>query len=261
LGTRFFERKEVKDLLSYLRASMNSKSRNDLLRIVSVPSRGIGKTTLEKMLLGQDASLPPAMRTKVAAFRQIVVTIGKCIELLPASEAVAQAAETSGLEKMLANAGEEGKERLDNIRELINFATRYDSLQPPHGIESLLEEAALQSEQDQLEESVDAISLMTVHASKGLEFDAVFMTGLEQGLFPSLKLDDGSRDPEEERRLFYVAITRARKRLFLSYANQRMKYGSREYVIPSEFIADIDARLIEHTHPETKAHDEETIEL
>jgi DNA helicase-2/ATP-dependent DNA helicase PcrA len=113
---------------------------------------------------------------------------------------------------------------------------------PPEGIEHLLEEAALQSDQDELTEVQQAVSLMTIHAAKGLEFDAVFITGLEQGLFPSLRED--THDPEEERRLFYVAITRARKRLFLSYAAERMKYGSRERALASEFFNDIDSRLM-----------------
>ena len=125
----------------------------------------------------------------------------------------------------------------------------------PSGIERLLEEAALQSEQDELDreggrgEKEDAVALMTIHASKGLEFDAIFITGLEQGLLPSERISDTDRDPEEERRLFYVALTRARKNVFLSYANARMKYGSREYTVPSEFLGDIDERLIEHARP------------
>ena len=137
---------------------------------------------------------------------------------------------------------EEGEERLGNIRELVNLAVRYDDALPPEGIERLLEEAALQSDQDELAEKLAAVSLMTVHASKGLEFDAVFVTGLEQGLFPSLR--DDTRDSEEERRLFYVAVTRARKFLYLTYAGQRMKYGSREFTLPSEFLEDIDPRLM-----------------
>jgi DNA helicase II / ATP-dependent DNA helicase PcrA len=147
----------------------------------------------------------------------------------------------------------DGDERLGNLQELINLATKYDNEKPPEGIEKLLEEAALQSDQDELEEEQAAVSLMTVHASKGLEFDAVFVTGMEQGLFPSTR-EDEKRDPEEDRRLFYVALTRAKKRLFLSYASERMKYGSREYTVPSEFIEDIDQRLIAaHTPPKRRS--------
>ena len=134
---------------------------------------------------------------------------------------------------------------MDNIRELVNFAARFDGDAPPLGIERLLEEAALQSDQDQLEEKQQAVTLMTVHASKGLEFDAVFITGLEQGLFPSMHESSEKRDDEEERRLFYVALTRARKLVYLTYAAQRMKYGTREFTLPSEFLDDVDPRLVE----------------
>ena len=146
---------------------------------------------------------------------------------------------------MFESKTEEGRERLGNVRELANLAAKYENDEPPSGIEKLLEEAALQSEQDELDTSREkgGITLMTVHAAKGLEFDAVFVVGMEQGLFPSIRNDD-TRDPEEERRLFYVALTRARKRLFLSYAYERTKYGTRESAVPSEFLSDIDPRLI-----------------
>jgi len=243
LGVRFFERAEVKDLLSYLRAARNPKSKADLARIVATPPRGIGKTTLDKMLAGEE--LTGAAGLKVLKFREALAKIKHAIETLPASEAVRFTAEASGLQTMLEAAGDEGQERLTNLFELVNLAVRYDDATSPEGIERLLEEAALQSEQDSLGNSGEraAISLMTVHASKGLEFDAVFVTGLEQGLFPSTR-EAEDRDNEEERRLFYVAMTRARKRLFLSYAHERMKYGAREPALPSDFFADIDDRLM-----------------
>lgn len=243
LGVRFFERAEVKDLLSYLRAALNSRSKIDLGRIIATPPRGIGKTTLEKILAGE--TLTGAALIKVQKFKETLAKIKHAIETLPASEAVRYTIETSGLETMLQAEGDEGQERIRNLYELVNLAVRYDDLQSPDGIERLLEEAALQSEQDSLAENGEraAISLMTVHASKGLEFDAVFVTGLEQGLFPSTR-ESEDRDNEEERRLFYVAMTRARKRLFLSYAHERMKYGAREPSLPSEFFDDIDDRLM-----------------
>jgi DNA helicase-2/ATP-dependent DNA helicase PcrA len=244
LGTRFYERKEVKDVLSYLRAAMNPNGTADLARIVAVPPRGIGKTTLAKIRAQQDASLPAGTRAKVAQFRDLIVKIQHAINTLSASDAVRYCVEATGIEAMYKQDKENGEEHLNNIRELVNLAVRYDSEQSPSGIERLLEEAALESDQDQLSEKKKAVALMTVHASKGLEFDAVFVTGLEQGLFPSLRENDSSRDAEEERRLFYVAMTRARTQLFLTYASARMKYGSREYTLPSEFLSDIDTRLI-----------------
>jgi len=262
LGTRFFERKEVKDTLSYLRAAMNPKSSVDIRRVIGVPARGIGKITLEKMLSGQEESLNARTRTKVEMFRSALAAIKKAVDMLPASEAVRFALETSGIERMLKEGDPEERERLENTYELINFAVRFDDCASPEGIERLLEEAALQSDQDELRDSADAVSLMTVHASKGLEFDAVFITGLEQGLFPSLRESDTpghERDSEEERRLFYVALTRARKRLFLSCARERMKYGSREYTIPSEFFDDIDPRLVQNAHPGGEPYEEKII--
>ncbi len=242
LGTRFFERKEVKDVLSYLRAALNPKSKGDLVRIVGAPPRGIGKVTLEKMLSGNPLGSAGA---KVAAFQETLAKIRHAVHTLPASEAVRYCIEASGIQKMYGGKTEEDAERLGNVRELANLSTKYEHDEPPLGIERLLEEAALQSEQDELNINKDkgGISLMTVHASKGLEFDAVFIVGMEQGLFPSIRNDE-SRDPEEERRLFYVALTRARKNLFLSYAHERSKYGTRESALPSEFLSDIDNRLL-----------------
>ncbi len=244
LGTRFFERKEVKDTLSYLRAGRNASARGDITRIASVPPRGIGKVTLDKMLSGGEGGVTGAAAVKIAAFRQTLAEIKHALEVLPASEAVRFTLERSGMEAFLKKDVEEGPERIENVRELVNLATRYDDMPPPEGIDKILEEAALQSDQDELEKPMDAVSLMTVHAAKGLEFDAVFVTGLEQGLFPSIRADDSARDPEEERRLFYVALTRARERLFLSYAGERMRWGERNHTIPSEFFDDIDARLM-----------------
>ena len=256
LGTKFFERKEVKDVLSYLRAAQNPKSRVDTARAASTPARGIGAVTIQKMLSG--SALSGAIERKVNAFRETLSGISRAIEKLPASEAVRFCIESSGIGGMYKEDSEEGHERLENIRELLNLSTKYDFEAPPLGIEKLLEEAALQSDQDELSEEMDAVSLMTVHASKGLEFDAVFTTGLEQGLFPSMR-ETPDRDPEEERRLFYVALTRARKRVFLTNASERMRYGSREHTIPSEFIDDIDTRLVEHARPERKEYEEKII--
>ena len=189
LGTRFFERKEVKDVLSYLRAAQNPKGKSDLARIVGVPPRGIGKVTLEKMAAGIPLG---AASSKVAAFQATIAAIRHAVNTLPASEAVRFCIEASGIQKMYSGKTEEDAERLGNVRELANLAAKYESDEPPTGIERLLEEAALQSEQDELDLQRDkgGISLMTVHAAKGLEFDAVFVVGLEQGLFPSLRNDD-----------------------------------------------------------------------
>jgi DNA helicase-2/ATP-dependent DNA helicase PcrA len=147
LGTRFFERKEVKDVLSYLRAALNPKSKSDIVRIVGVPPRGIGKVTLEKMLSGSPLKGAGA---KVIAFQEILAKVRHAVHTLPASEAVRFCIEASGIQKMYSGKIGEDAERLGNVRELANLATKYEHDEPPSGIERLLEEAALQSEQDEL---------------------------------------------------------------------------------------------------------------
>lgn len=245
LGTRFFERKEVKDVLSYLRAALNPESRVDIARIVGTPSRGIGKQTLTRMLASEENKLTPAAQKKVVQFRELLARIKQTAETKPVSEALRTLVRESGLEAHLMQSGEEGQERLENIRELVTLATKYDEEPPPIGAEKLIEDAALLGEQDNLDKAQEAISLMTVHASKGLEFDAVFVTGLEAGLFP-LERAGETEDPEEERRLFYVALTRARKKVYLTHAFTRMMYGTRDIAVPSEFLDDIDPAHIEN---------------
>lgn len=141
--------------------------------------------------------------------------------------------------------------RLENLRELVSLAERYADLDPLLAIEQLIETAALQSDQDELKEAdeADAVRLMTIHAAKGLEFPNVFICGLEEGLFPHERLDDAAIDHEEERRLFYVALTRASKRVFLSYAHLRTIYGSQRVNIPSSFLNDISTDHIEQSNP------------
>jgi DNA helicase II / ATP-dependent DNA helicase PcrA len=254
IGTRFFERKEVKDALSYMRIGLSEEPlarecAADIARIIATPPRGIGETTLKKFFdagggtPGMNA-LGGALKNKMMSFGATLEKIQTSIRTLPASEAVRFVLEVSGIEgQYKGETDEESKERLQNIRELVNLAVRYDDHAPPIGIQLLLEEAALQSDQDEVQEEKSTVSLMTIHASKGLEFSTVFVTGLEQGLFPGTRLSNDS-DPEEERRLFYVALTRAKDRLFLSFARERLRYGERQLSVPSEFIDDIDPRLL-----------------
>lgn len=241
LGVRFFERAEVKDVLAYIRAARNPQNMTDFARAAGVPTRGIGKVTLEKVARGE--TIAGASGTKVANFRGILNRIKEAVETKPATEAVVAALKESGLEKMLSES-DETEDRLSNIYELVAHASRYDHLPAPEGIAQLLEDAALMSDQDALTEKREAVSLMTMHASKGLEFDAVFVTGLEEGLFPSTREDSETRDPEEERRLLYVALTRARKHLYLTLAASRLRFGERTSAPPSSFLDDIDSRLI-----------------
>ena len=256
LGVRFFERKEIKDVLSYLKAALNPESLPDIERSLNTPPRGIGAVTLQKIFSGGRESLPKAMGEKVNSFYTLLAQIREKILSEKTSVAVQYAIEASGVGKMYRKGNEEDEERIENIRELGALATKYDAFPPGEGIEKLLEEASLMSDQDALGEEEDgggAVKLMTVHASKGLEFSYVFITGLEDGLFPHKSFDASeiSRErEEEERRLFYVALTRAKEKLFLSHAAVRTVFGGRQMNLPSEFLLDIPA---ENTEREREA--------
>ena len=245
LGVKFFDRKEVRDLLSYIRAALNPQSLHDIKRVINTPTRGIGKVTITKIFSNQKDSLPPKMIEKVNDFYSILKEINKKTETEKTSKLVTFAIKRSGLEKSLQNSTEEDMERLENLKELVTLATKYDTLSPQEGLEKLLSDAALATDQDSLEKNEEAVKLMTVHAAKGLEFPYVFITGLEQDLFPHHKFNENlsKEDSEEERRLFYVALTRAEKKLFLSFASSRTIYGSKQITIPSEFLSDIDESL------------------
>ncbi|MDB5194811.1 MAG: ATP-dependent helicase PcrA, helicase / ATP-dependent helicase PcrA [Parcubacteria group bacterium] len=247
LGTRFFERREVKDIVSYVRAGLDPECLSDVKRVINVPARGIGKTTIAKIFSGFESDLPATMKRKIGDFRELLKKIGDNIKTMRASETIAYIIKASGLEMEWKSDGEEGAARLENAYELVSFAARYDHLSGEEGIEAFLTDAALQSDQDEMREDGKAVRLMTVHASKGLEFNVVFISGLEDGLFPHEKRDANlsPEEAEEERRLFYVAVTRARMKIFLSYAQVRTVFGSREVNLPSEFIYDIPEELTE----------------
>lgn len=250
LGVRFFDRKEVKDTLAYLRASLNPDSITDIKRIINEPKRGIGKTTVLKLISGQMDALPAKTQMKIKYFYNSLNKISNFAENNKPSQTISFVIKESGIEDSLRSSkSEEDLDRLENIKELVTFATKYDNLPNLEGIEKLLEDAALASDQDSLDEKTkkqkDGVKLMTVHASKGLEFEYVFIIGLEDDLFPHGKLTmSGDYNDEEERRLFYVAITRSKKKLFLSYATMRMIFGKSEIQTPSEFFADISENFI-----------------
>ena len=252
LGTKFFERKEIKDVLAFIRVARNPEGTSDFKRIINVPPRGIGKLTLLKILAGKEQELSPSLKKKLREFKELLSAIAGFSSSHKPSETVKFVFEKSGMKTGFGGKSEEDREKLENVKELVTVATAYDTLPYPEGIERLLEDATLRSDQDELAEKTSAVRLMTVHASKGLEFDYVFITGLEQDLFPHPR-DTGEVSPEEaeeERRLFYVALTRARERVFLLYASVRTIFGSRTLSLPSEFLTDIDDRLlIQEAHP------------
>ena len=267
LGVKFFERKEIKDTLAYLRAALNPESLSDIKRIINFPTRGIGKTTIAKIFAtatagqaGEQNTLPIKMQLKINNFYKTLEELREKIQNSKASEVIKFAVKKTGIETELSTGTEEDLERLENIKELATLALKYDNLENGAGIEKLLEDASLASDQDSLmintphpdpllgkERGNNMVKLMTVHASKGLEFKYVFVVGLEDGLFPNRR--DGEtksgEDSEEERRLFYVALTRAKEKLFLSFANFRTIFGSRQINAPSEFISDIPRDILE----------------
>jgi DNA helicase-2/ATP-dependent DNA helicase PcrA len=245
MGTRFFDRKEIKDIMSYLKAALNNKSQPDLKRVFETPKKGVGKVTLTKLFAGE--VLTGAGAEKVRLVFNFLQKIADQSELAKLSEVLTFILVESGYEKELIDEGEEGMMRLANISELITLAEKYDSENIgseyfQNSLENFMEVAELSSDQDDDKKEIEGVRLMTVHASKGLEFDYVFVSGLEDGLFPSKNFGSKNKskeEGEEERRLFYVAVTRARKKLFLSFAEMRTIFGQQTIAAPSEFIADV----------------------
>jgi DNA helicase-2/ATP-dependent DNA helicase PcrA len=243
LGVKFFERKEIKDVLAYLRASLNRDSLSDIKRIINVPARGIGKVTIAKIFANEFGNLPASMQAKINTFYGLLQSVHEYKQDHTTSETIKFVIQKSGIEEELKQGTAEELEKLENIKELVTLSLKYDAY-GAEGIDMLLTDAALASDQDSLMHNNGGVRLMTVHASKGLEFKYVFITGLEQDLFPHSR--SNSRDAgesEEERRLFYVAITRAEHKLYLCYAVLRTIFGMKQVNTPSEFLNDIPAHL------------------
>ncbi|MBU6214264.1 UvrD-helicase domain-containing protein [Patescibacteria group bacterium] len=249
LGTRFFARKEVKDALAWMRLALDPSREADTVRAAGAPPRGIGKVTLGKMAAGQRSELRAGERAKVEAFERAINDLARAALTLIPSEFVKLAVETSGMRRVLYEEGNaEDRERFQNVEELASVAARHDAVAGKEGIAAFLAETALASDQDELDRGErPGVTLMTVHAAKGLEFGTVFVAGMEEGLFPHEGMgDDTDRDAEEERRLFYVAMTRAKERLFLTLARVRKIYGSDYAFEPSSFLADIDSIVMQY---------------
>jgi ATP-dependent DNA helicase UvrD/PcrA len=257
-GLRFFERAEIKHALAYLRLVASSDDDNAFLRVFNFPPRGLGARTLEQI---QDAakrggtSLFAAIEGKGGAFRALIEALRHETAGLPLAEAVEHAVARSGLIEHYK--GErDGADRIENLEELVNAAATFteeerasESGEETDPLTAFLTHAALEAGEHQAGEGQDALQMMTVHSAKGLEFEAVFLTGLEEGLFPheqSVVEKDGL---EEERRLAYVAITRARKRLYLSFAQTRMLHGQTRYNLPSRFLDEIPEGLMKWLTP------------
>lgn len=262
VGVRFFERKEVKDVIAYIRAALNPAGLSDIKRILNTPPRGLGKVALAKIFAGAVKDLPLKAQAKINSFYALLSKIAEKAKTSKPSETVRYTIIESGLREMLLE-DPSGEERLLNIEELATLAARYDHLPAEEGIRLFLDEAVLRSDQDELEEknARPGVRLMTVHAAKGLEFEAVFVVGMEDGLFPHSRgaMAEKLEDREEERRLFYVALTRGKKRLYLSSARTRTLFGKREFRVPSEFLSDLPPHLIKSTTTIIEDEEEETV--
>ncbi|MCC6619384.1 MAG: UvrD-helicase domain-containing protein, partial [Chloroflexi bacterium] len=259
-GVRFYERREVKDALAYLRLARNSADRVALGRIINVPARGIGAKTVEELnawatsrdttmwqaVLDAETNpnLAPRARAQLATFADLMRGLMGLAESAPPSALFDAAVERSGLQAAIADGTDEGEERWTNVLELRSHAAEFDEIAPPEGLARFLEEVALVSDQDELEDVPDRATLITLHAAKGLEFPVVFIVGMEEGLLPHRRALEDERELEEERRLAYVGMTRAKDRLYLVHAHHRSTYGVGAQADPSRFLAELPEDLL-----------------
>ena len=272
-GLSFYQRKEIKDLLAYFRLTINPADNEALKRIINFPARGIGSTTLEKLeeaavksetsiwkiienlSTNNLASLNKGTITKLQHFAALIQNFQVVTEENDAFNAAKIIAENSGILVELYNdKSPEGVSRYDNIQELLNgiqeFSLNSMETGEPAKLANYLEDVALLTDQDNdKDEDRDKVTLMTVHSAKGLEFKNVFVVGLEEDLFPSLRQGEKQTDDalEEERRLFYVALTRAKENAYFSYANQRYRWGNLDFCSPSRFLEELDEQYIDQS--------------
>jgi ATP-dependent DNA helicase UvrD/PcrA len=258
-GLRFFERAEIKHALAYLRLIATPDDDNAFLRVANFPPRGIGARTIEQLQEAAKHSRAALMKvsegTKAAPFRALIETLRSETQALPLHEMVEVVTQKSGLIEHYKNE-REGADRIENLEELVNAAAAFteeervnESGEAVDPLTAFLTHAALEAGEHQAGEGQEALQMMTVHSAKGLEFDAVFITGLEEGLFPHEQSANERDGLEEERRLAYVAITRARQRLYLSHAQTRMLHGQTRYNIPSRFLEEIPQQLLKWLTP------------
>ncbi|OIO48430.1 MAG: hypothetical protein AUJ32_00590, partial [Parcubacteria group bacterium CG1_02_40_82] len=249
IGTfKFYERKEIKDLLSYLRFLQNPLDLLSLERIINLPPRGLGKFSAEEYLKIEKISLSQFTPKKLKAlenFQNLISDLRQTAKILPLSQTLKQIIEKTALRDYLRNGTEEGESRWENVNELFTVTKKYDPFTPGEGLTAFLEEAALLSNHDEVETEKDVANLMTLHCAKGLEFPVVFIIGCEEGLFPHSRSMLDAWQMEEERRLCYVGVTRAKQHLYLTWAQQRNLYGSIQVNPPSRFLFDIPKNLID----------------
>lgn len=259
-GIRFYERREIKDLLAYLRLLSNAADVVSLERIANVPTRGIGAATVDRILatdapdrisavgmLASDYAPTSRAGKALTGLHTLLVNLQRTAAEKKPSELLKILIKLTRYEEYLRTAkgaeAESAEERIENVRELLTVAKKYDSA-GPQGLGQFLEEVALLQDTDQLAVGDTAVTLMTMHAAKGLEFPVVFICGMEEGLFPHSRTVYAPHELEEERRLCYVALTRAKERLYISLAKWRNIFGSRHANIPSRFLDEIPDHLL-----------------
>ncbi len=266
-GFRFYERKEIKDILAYMQVINNPRDDLRLKRIINEPKRKIGNATIASMeeiaarefcplleVMGRAAEYPSLSRTAstLQTFCHMMESLKEELPRMPLDEWVAKVARESGYLTMLElEDTDEARDRINNIMELCTSVKQYQQLNPEGTLAGFLEEVSLMTDVDQLNDEEDRVVLMTLHSAKGLEFNYVFMIGMEQGLFPSQRSMDEPDGIEEERRLMYVGVTRARKCLYLLHTRQRMLYGRTQYCVPSEFLRELPPLNIKDLTPKS----------
>ena len=258
-GTRFYDRREVRDVLAYLRVIQNPADDISLSRIINVPKRAIGDSTVEQltqyarqndMSLYAAVAAPPdtlssRARKSVNDFSSLIVSLLLAKETLPLSELVQKVIDDSGLiAQYQKEENEENQARIENIREFMGAVTEFEQKSEDKSLFAFLENVALVTELDNQDSAPSFVTMMTLHSAKGLEYDAVFMSGMEEGIFPSARAMQEDNRVEEERRLCYVGVTRARKLLHFSYARRRMLFNQMQFNAPSCFLQEIPKRLI-----------------
>jgi len=263
-GLKFYDRKEIKDALAYLRAIANPADTVSLLRVINTPRRGIGKTTIDNLvnaaqqlgvplweILSDETSVSTMAGRSAKAvnrFAQLISKWQEQVEQVDAAEILQEMMEESGyIEDLQKQGTDEAENRLANISELYNAVLQFQEENEDTTLAGFLANASLASDLDNLEEGQQAVSLMTLHSAKGLEFPVVFLVGLEQGLFPNYRSINDPISLEEERRLCYVGITRAQEQLFLSHARERRLYGTREPAVGSQFLGELPKELVSST--------------
>ncbi len=260
-GVEFYQRKEIKDIISYLRLCINPHDEVALERSINTPTRGIGNTTIKKLEdwaaahgaalfdATQQVDLIPEITGKSAlSIKRYSALISELQQLprSPVEDVIKRVIEKTNYFAFLRESGEtEAKDRIANVEELVNAAHEYDINYYEGSLQGFLEEVALVSDVDELEDTIETVTLMTLHTAKGLEFPVVFLTGMEEGLLPHSESSDADEEIEEERRLCYVGITRAMKELFLTHVRRRMRYGQMNPCRPSRFLDEIPDEILE----------------